>query len=446
MSETTPPANANRRQRSAWFDGAVVLALLAAVNFIAARGDVGMLSLNPTPAILAPLVVGLWYGAMPGTIIGAVTAGLIILLRSVGGQDVGAVVAEHPFALISLPVLGALVGELFNALRKDQERAQAQLQHNSERLAQLGADVEHMRQVRDQLERILLKRDALTLSFDNEIRALQETPAESFPSALLQMLSRTERVYDAALYWHKDKKLQRAALLGDERLLPPELSDDDPMIATVLENAELAALPAFLRNGNNEDPGTPFLAAFPLLDSDRRVLAVLVVAGLPFISFERTTLRRIDAFCRWAAQIVEHRETVKSLAARQLSKYGNRYVVPENIFNSRLQLAQQTYRELQAPFILVLIADTTKSLQQEALENAMGGVFRAGDTITVLPGPRANLVLLAPFAGERARDAIDQRLKGVVRRNNGMDCEIIYWENTMRDHAEILREAKQKVQ
>lgn len=435
-----------RRWRNVWLDGAVLCVLLAAVNAAFRAGDIGMLDVNPTPLLALPILLGLWYGFVAGLSSGGLLAVLVLLLRALVGQSFDAVFHHYSFTLLALPLAGGLCGEVFRSMRSAKERAEFESHFNGEKLRSLGADVEHLRQVRDRLERFLLKRDTLVFSFDNEIRALHDTPQESFPTALLQTLNRTERVYNAGVYLKDGTVYRRGSCLGDESFFPETLTaQDDVMVAAVLETNELAALPSFIGKEAKADVNTRYVAAFPLVaDGEDTPVALVLIAGIPFIRFERNTLRRIDTFCRWAAQILDQRHEMEAEGARALAGRPGRVVVSESVLTQRLALAVRTYENLQVPYTL-LLAKPVEGISQEQLETLLVGSIRAGDSVSVMHGSGPNLVLLAPFTGERARAAIDGRLRSSWKQGRQEESALTlrYWDNDAREAEVIIEEVKE---
>lgn len=434
--------------RSVGLDALVLCTLFAGINYFFFPEDIGMFGLNPTPATLLPVFLGLRYGFAVGLSFGVLLSVGILFMRSVaGGGPVEALWEEHRFGWLALPLAGAICGQVFFSVRSAWQRARIYNQHQDSKLRALGADLEYFRQVKDRLERLLLRRETLVFDFDNEIRSLHTVPRESFPSACLQSLNRTERIYSAAAYFREEGDYMLKGTFGDPGKFPSKIGEkDDPMIAAVLTTGTFAALPRFLdeQGGWEEGAGSDFLAVFPLVCSGEFLPSgLIVIEGIPFIQFERNTLRRIDTFCQWVAQIVEQRAEMEDAGARQLSGRPEHIVVPEQVLLRRLRLAAWSYERLQVPYTLLLMKPLCP-ITTEAFESAMGDSLRGGDTFSQIGGS-VNLVVLAPFTGDLAVESIQERVKATWKRSGQQESslEIRLWNNDVREAGQVLSEVRE---
>jgi hypothetical protein len=432
--------------RSVGLDALVLGALFAGVNGLFFPGDIGIFELNPTPAVLLPVILGLRYGFAVGAGFGALLSGGILLLRSATGEgSFESLWQGHLYAWLALPLAGGICGQFFSSVRLSLEKAQVYNQHQNSKLRALGADLEHFRQVRDRLERLLLRRDTLVFSFDNEIRSLHSVPQESFSSAFLQALSRTERIYSAAVYFREEAQYEIEGALGDPEKFPRNIcGKDDAMVAEVLKTGAFAALPRFLGKEDPQAGASRFLAVFPLGSPvDSLPDGLLLIEGLPFIEFERNTLRRIDTFCRWVAQVIEQRRELKAHGSRELCGHPGQVVVSEEVLSRRIRLASWTYESLQVPYTLLLIKPSC-SMAAAEFESVIGQSLRFGDTFSQIKGS-LNFVLLAPFTGERAAESIQERLKASWA-SSGLEASSLnlrLWNNDIRETEQILKEVRE---
>ena len=408
------------RPGSLLLDAVIVGVLIVAANLLFDPGDPGWSGLNPSPYLLLPLLVGGRYGFTPGVLSGAAASLLVLLLPRLGA---GPASPETPTAsvylLASFPFVGGLVGELFGWFRRDRHQMEAQLEKAQTSVRALDGEVSYLRGVKDELDRLVAARDGEISSLDNELRRLYTVSAEDLPAAVLQFLRRQVRLHDAALYRVTPGQdgLRRLAVTGQEEQLPPTLDRSaSPVVALALERHSLVLLPELLRQ--REPPvGERVLLACPLPNASGGIEAVLVVTGLPFVSFTNQAANLIDLVCEWAGEVLD-------LAGGATGRYRvmpgaeNQRIFTRGHFEHLLGLALTAYRRHRLPSSVVVFTLRGASAPDRArFEQVISQTVRAGDYAAELGHPEPHLAVLLPLVGERGTNIFIERSQQFLRGN-----------------------------
>jgi len=408
--ETSRSAFWNRRL--AWIDAPVLALLLLAVNSLIEPGDIGWLSLHPSPFLLLPIIIGGRYGFIAGLCSGALAAGLAVGGQSyLRGVDGLMMVRDHAYFVLSLLVLGGLSGQIQRVFRVHDAQARATLVAMEERMQRLDGDLYLTREAKAELERLLATRDSEVSTLDSEIRRLFDCDGEELYSSLLLLLNRQSRVTDAALYQvEAGGFLQRKSILGSADHLPERISPGEvEMAALALERKTCVSVPDFWQR-SKEAPSDHLLAA-PLLDSKHEVLGLVLVTGIPFIALTRKTVHVIMLVCRWAARVIELRDKARAGAFRLVEGFENQRLFSAEVFRNNLSLCHQSYQDHGLPSSIVLFVNPKQPLShQPAFEKVVMESIRGGDFPTVLDLPHPNVAVLLPLSGERGASVFIQRI------------------------------------
>ncbi len=417
------------RPKSIAFDAVLVAALIVGANWLFDRGHPGWVNLNPSPYTLIPLLLGGRYGFTTGVLTGLGTSLLIIVQQvsaSGGALSVRDAVVTAPYLHASLIFLGGIAGELFGWFRRERAQASAQLDKLNTSVRRLDADVRYLRGVKDELDRVVAARDGEVSALDTELRRLYACAAEDLPSEVLQFLKRQVRLGDAAVYSVAGggQPLQRLALIGRDSYLPASLAaGESPVVRLAIERLSLVTLPELLQQRDAPESERVLIAA-PMRDASGQPRALLVVTGLPFISFNTQSANLIALICDWAGEALD-------LAGDAGDRY--RLVAgrtPQRVFTRAhlhhlLGLALQAHQRHRLPSsVIVLSLPGVTMAEQSRFERALLGAIRAGDYAAELDRDHPHLAVLLPLVGERGAAIFIERCRQFLKQHGPWPVEV----------------------
>lgn len=332
--------------RFAILDFTALFTLLAVVNYVVARNDVGWFAVNPTPFLIVPALLGVRYGFSAGLSAGLMTALLILVGRHFLSHSISLV--DHRFTLINYALFGALIGQVAEGLRRrryDLEREGVGLNSENERL---NAERELLVLSRQDLQQRLGLFGAESASLDEELQELAETSREFAPAQLLVTLERITRVRSAALYaapfGSPRASLVRAASIGDSAMFPETLeAEEHQIVEEALTSSRFLIQKSLLESTPSRSPG--YLAAYPIVGSDDSATYVLVVQDVPFNDIKSNTFDVMKSICDW----------MKFALARPLHQEARHRSVSQSEFFAAMQASVVTHTEQAVPSTLVRV-------------------------------------------------------------------------------------------
>lgn len=415
------------RPKSVLLDAALIAGVLLALNLSIDRAHAGWINLNPSPYLLVPVLLGGRYGFTVGVLSGLLASALVATLQIVGGApSLRAALASAAYTHVSFVFAGGICGELFGWFRRDRAQTTAQLEKLQTSARKLDADVRYLRGVKDELDRVVAARDGEMSALDTELRRLYASNERDLPSEVLQFLKRQVRLSDGAIYTTAaaDGPLKRMALVGRDTHLPESF---DPRTSTVvrlaLSRASLVTLPEILQR---REPGAdePILIAAPLRDSEGRVRALLIVAGLPFIAFTPHTANLVSMICDWAGEALD----LASGAEGRYRVIGGREaqrIFTRAHFQHLLLLALQANQRHRLPSSVVIFSlPGANTSNQPRFEQALVTSVRAGDYAAELDRSEPHLAVLLPLVGERGATIFIERSKQFLKRSGPWPSEV----------------------
>lgn len=414
------------RPRSALIDAAVLAALVAGANLLFARSHLGWTNLNPSPYLLLPLLLGGRYGFLAGGLAGAATSVIVAVGQMLSEPtSFRLALSSAPYLHVSFLFAGGLAGELFGWFRRERAQAEAQLEKLQTSVRRLDSDVRYLRGVKDELDRVVASRDGEVSTLDAELRRLYVSSGDDLPSAVLHFLKRQVRLTDAALYTVESPAgpWRRIALVGRDNDLPPSLGPADSAVARLaLERNSVVTLPELLQR--REPPANEHvLLAAPLSNAQGRVNALLVVTGLPFITFTPQTANLIALICDWAGEVFD-------LSAGATGRYRivagreNQRMFTRDHFQHLLHLSLDAYQRHRLPSSVVIFELPGASAELQArFEQVLLGASRAGDYAAELGRPHPHVAVLLPLVGERGAAIFIERCKQFLRQNQPWPVE-----------------------
>lgn len=428
--------DALRKPRSPWVSGAIdallLLTLLGLANGLIARDDPGFFSINPTPWILLPLVLGTRLGLVAGQI-GALLAAAAVFVGFhlwIGESDPATLVTEHSYFFVSLLIAGAIGGLVHALLAGPGKAARLSAQHLQQSNTRLHNELNLSRESEDELSRRLLLHGAEFVSIQDRVRQLF-SPATSIErevveSGLLEILRDLFEVSSAAVYRRSDdgraNTWQCTARLGSTYESADSMSfnaDQHPVAAGAIAHRDIATCASIWREqaptgtppaDDNDSAGrreTP-LAAIPW--SPVRTATpdhLLLIERQPFALATWENLGRIRALFDWVMSVADLNGEA-SPAEDEAASSGP--LLDPGDFSRQIDLALDCAARLRLAFRLVIFEpteDASAASQQSFVQSfladqrpgdSLGGVLIGGDSDAFAIG------LLMPAASDTAAD------------------------------------------
>jgi polysaccharide biosynthesis protein PelD len=275
-----------RRERApAWQAWVETAALPAAILFVGAlidRRDPFLLG-RPFPWLaLAPLLVGLRYGAVAGMACGALQMVALATAWRWGGPFLP---GSAPELALGWLLAGLVAGEFRDAWQRRRRQLEASCDHARLRLDGLGRAYHALRASHERLQlaapgRPATLRAALEALRDELCERLVTEPLGAVAGRILALFSAHAFVRAATLHAvdREGRPGPAIACLGADRGRA-----DDPLVRRAARLGELVSV----RTPGEE---AEVLAAVPLVDVEGRVHAVAAIRDLPFVALHDETL------------------------------------------------------------------------------------------------------------------------------------------------------------
>jgi len=294
--------------------GSGAAAVIEMIGIMAAAMGVAWLILPQNPLLLGmgfpwawllPVILALRYGTLVG--VGAV-------LMLLGGWFFFDHVGTHADAFPRMFFLGGLLlvlvaGQFGDVWNTRLARARAVNRYLDERLAALTKNHYLLRISHARLENDLLARPTTLRDTLSQLRAVALQDAmrggETGPLAgaqpMLQVVAQACQIEGAALYACDGDQLLPEAVAG---IGPAFAIDaDDPLVRHCLDTRELAHLRS---SGLQQEAQTRYVAVAPVLAASDRLIGVLVVERMPFLSLTYENLQLLMVLMGYYADGVEH--------------------------------------------------------------------------------------------------------------------------------------------
>lgn len=356
----------------------------------------GWIATNPSPFFLIPILMGGRYGQLSGVLSGVAAAAILLLAAMLQtASSVVEVASSAKFVLLCLPLVGAICGEVQRFISKDVMRARIQLDQTSRRMRALDEQAFILAETKDELDRELALLNADAANLDYEIRRVLQSPPERFYEALLGVLGRKARLYEAAIYvagplW------QRATYFGVEEIWPEQSSfKDSPVVQAALAEGAMTTLPELWKN---QPPCLDdFLVVCPIGGTSQPA-ALLLVRSMPFSSMNARGMQIIETICRWISEF-------SGLQQRTAGLFDPRGLVGLEDFERMLELAclVQSRFQLTSSVLLICPTDPLES-DPERMREAIEREVRLGDVRSVTGSPAPHMLLLLPLTGQRGAE------------------------------------------
>lgn len=366
----------------------ILTVVVAAANALFGASDPGWLSLNPTPYVVVPVLVGMRYGFVPGFVAGLIAASAVALGASIfGGQPLADVVAGSTFTLFALVALGLVAGEVYRTIFSRSENFSRRAESLEGDVVRLNADLALAHEAQGQLQEQLALRGAKFSAADVELNKLFEAGAGPvLPGTLAALDDLCEMGASAFYRLGANKRLNLECARGDIGQFPETLEGDDAAIVhAAIEGGKLATCRGAM---DGELPKANYLAALPLAGDEG---LVLVVGDMPFAAMNWQNLARAEVFCCWVAE-------------KRRDQGAASVVLDESALRERVDLAAKTGAEQGLPTTVMLFtaaAGIATGLDQVDLQSAVLPVLQGAEVVGTVSRGEPHLVVLLPMGGSR---------------------------------------------
>lgn len=282
-----------------WVETAVITAIACALGWWASPTDPLLLQSGFPWLWLAPVLIALRYGVMPGIFSAFGLVGDWVLFVELSEQA-----PDLPRAYFVGGVLLTLICGEFHAVWSNRiERRNEANTYLNERLSRLSRRYLLLRLSHDRIEQELLVkpgslRDALV-----QLRELNPgaSAADPLPNieALMQLMAQYCQLESAAVYPPPQGDGGHYTLAPHLAAIgkPPQLRGDDPMLLKAMEQRALVHVA--------EQTDASHLVVAPIVTSDDRVLGILAVSHMPFFAVNRENLQLLDLLLGYYADVVQ---------------------------------------------------------------------------------------------------------------------------------------------
>ncbi len=389
-----------------WFEVAVIAFGAVGLAWLTRPQDPTLMTLRFPWLWIAPILISLRYGVMPG-LLGSIPLIGNELLAPQLGRTSGDFSTESFFGggLLTL-----ICGEFSDVWRDRNNRMQETYLYVTERLSRLTKrhlllNLSHDRLEQEMLARPGSLRDALARLRSITMDAKNHNEPMPGAKGLLQLLSQYVNIESAAIYALKMKSGsyelgECVARLGD----PEELTSDDELLNLALEKGTLAHIA-------NADVSlqrrTQQLVVAPLVAGDSVLIGVLAVTRMPFFSLNVENLQMMLVMLGYFADNLGAASGVIKIQARLPT-------MPVLIAQELACLIRMQEKNGIASHLVVMSLDGQR--RQEITAEFLR-IKRGLDLYwQTYVNNRPVLAILMPFTSSAAKDGFLQRIEGWLKQ------------------------------
>ena len=380
-------------------DTILISGMLLVANRLMSPSDIGWLNLNPSPWLLLPVLIGGRYGMGPGLVSGLLAGlGIAFFQARTIAEPAQIFARHHAYFFTSLALGGFLAGEMNRLTRRRNQELIETNQHLSARSGGLSAELELVRETRQDLQRHLALFNAPTASLDEDLRKLVKGPPAQLLDGLLTLLHQQAQISSAGIYRQESDRLRRLAVLHPTRPLAEVLMlEEVPLAVKALEAQSIASL----ADPQQTTIAQPFLAAIPWESAQGPL--VLLIQDMPLQAYEWSHLARIALIVNWAAAISRYRSDLHQPDGQQKLLKLTEFVPLVGQALEAEQLHHLPSIIIRADFLLPQEAGSSKA------EGQLMRVLPPTALCTRLLG-HGSLMILLPFSGETEAQELSRAL------------------------------------
>jgi len=374
-------------------------AVLAVINYLAARSDFGWMSLNPSPWLLLPALIGVRYGVVAGLLAGLLGGvGIAAVNAGTSGLNTHQHVQQHPYFFALLILTGYLAGECQRLLWKENLSLRAQTKRQGDDNDRLRAELEIARETRQEMQQHLALNHAEMAGLDEDLREVIAGASEGLFERFLTAAQQHTQVVSAAFYRRHGVALQQVAVLHATDRLPLTLSlAEVPLVRRALEERVLVSVAAAVECSSKQ----PYLAALPFEDSMGE--GVLLIQDMPLKTFDWAHLARLEVMLQWVLALKQNRDDLAG-EGQQLATI--------KAFRSAVESALIAEQVHQVPSVVVRadFLDAQGGLNSKMRRSLLKSLPSTAVAAQLTDG--GSLVVLLPFAGEMEATALLREWQG----------------------------------
>jgi len=379
---------------AAFIDFIVLSLILAAVNYLISKSDLGWFNLNPTPWLLPIVLIGVRYGFACGLTSGLLTAALLALtVQQTHSTPLVESLREHVSFYLALVIAGAVSGEFGAQVKRRSEASIKEQQSLKDEVSRLRSQLDVVLETRHDLQQQLALFNAPVCALDEELKTLFTYSQDEFVGQLLRLLHRLTNVTSAAIYFIGEDRFEQIASVHPTPQLASSLFfSEAPLAESAISSGQLASVP----DATELTTEQPFLAALPWLDHLGRA-AVLIIHDMPLESFNMNNLARVELILTWASAMAVLRQTFTSAngSNRSISKEDFMVLLDEAVKVEAMHGIPSSILRFDLPptgdvRALALKLPLTAVVTRESLENS--------------------IVVLLPFTGETEANELTRHL------------------------------------
>ena len=409
-------------------DTVLIGGVLTGINLALSRPDFGWLTLNPTPWVLLPIMIGARYGLGWGLISGVAAPAWIVLMRSfLTGQAATVMVANHLYSLGALLMIGFLAGQWRRWHKTKLLEVMKENRGLVDRLQGLEAEVSLTMEARQDIQCQLALHNVMLVNLDEDLKRLMAAPSGEFLPGLLALLHQHTRVTSAALYICEGERLKRVEAMHPTPPLRETLDlGQTPLAAKALDEMSIAAVKCPVDTTIDQ----PFLAAFPW--SDGHQSGVLLVQDMPLDGMSWENLSRVELVLHWAFSLARW-------CRRATGPEGRRLVPMEELMLLMGQALQVEHTHRVPSVVLRADFEDPAQAQDAAMGKALLNALPQLSVAARLPA-KGSLVVLLPFGSQADGEALGHTLKATGAKlrcvhyvTSGLSDVQKFWQRLMDD-------------
>ncbi len=297
----------------AWAETGLITLLAVLIGRLASPSDPFYLASQYPWLWLAPLLVALRYGALPGVVSSA------ILFAAWLAWVPGGLEAEIPKLYFLGGLLSTMICGEYSGIWRTRVRRTTEINNYLEdRVERITKRLYLMRLSHDRLEQELLTRPVTLRDALTELRRLiaGKTGNEPMPGAqeFIEFLSQHCQVEVASIYTVSQTGADiRLGELQGRLGEPPQLRENDPLYLNACDHGRLAHVQALSYSGH---AATEQLVVAPMLAANKKIIGVLAVSNMPFFALNEDNLQTMQVLLSAYSDGISSATTVLPLLAR----------------------------------------------------------------------------------------------------------------------------------
>ena len=420
--------------KSAYWDMFVLFAILVLVNLVLSPNDPGMTSINPSPFVLLPVLIGCRYGfsdAMKSCLLIFVAHAATLMFLGRGLDASGSMVATglgiaategvtitniilvHGFFYAGLIFLGGVCGEVHSYFMTQENEIKLINDQLISRHTALEETVYELSQIKKKFEEELVSFGSDTASLDIALRRLIGCEKDTIYTEILRLFNRFYEVQVVAIYVQdKEGFIKRQGLIGTSEHLPEFIELDTDVLARkcLMVNAPVS----IKKFSDLEVTQIDHLLALPIGNAANEASGVILIDSIPFNRLTEASVEGMELLAHWASRSLEIHHERWSVESGGSHKWEYKFI-PNEAFSDIILIANRTASIYQIPsFLVMLYTNNEDKYLKEELKVKFLPQIRQGDFVTSLDLPYSNLVVLLPVAGRRSVEIFLDRMNEII--------------------------------